>query len=109
VLAGSALTADCLSTGLYVLAARDGVDAALAVAERAGVDAAFVRPGATDGRLDVIATPGLAGLLRVLDPEAVKAVRTEESPAGVAGEGVNEAGAGVAEGLEADRAIPRSE
>jgi thiamine biosynthesis lipoprotein len=109
VLAGSALTADCLSTGLYVLAARGGVDAALAVAERAGVDAAFVRPGATDGRLDVIATRGLAGRLRVLDPEAVKTVRTEESPAEVAGSGGDEAGAGVAEASEADRAIPRSD
>jgi FAD:protein FMN transferase len=109
VLARSALAADCLSTGLYVLAARDGVGAALAVAEEAGADAAFVRPGSANARLDVVATPGLAGRLRVLDPVAVRTVRIGGSPAEFAGMEWNEAGAGGAEALEADRAIPRSD
>lgn len=107
VLAGSGLEADCLSTGLYVMAARHGLAAALAwTEERAGVDAAFVRPLA-EGGLEVVATSGLDGRVRVLDPAAVASVRIgEEPPARTAG---IERRAGVADATEAVPAIPRPE
>lgn len=107
VLAGSGLEADCLSTGLYVMAARHGLAAALAwTEERAGVDAAFVRPLA-EGGLEVVATSGLDGRVRVLDPAAVASVRIgEEPPARIAG---IERRAGVADATEAVPAIPRPE
>lgn len=106
VLAPSGLEADCLSTGLYVIAARDGLAVARDWAEeRAGVEALFVRPLA-EGGLEVVATSGLAGRVRVLAPTEVVAVRIgEEPPAWTVG---IERGAGVADASEADPAIPRS-
>jgi len=58
------LRADCLSTGLYVM----GPDAALAwAADHPGVEVLVLR--AKGERRDALATPGLAGRVRSLDPE----------------------------------------
>lgn len=58
------LTADCLSTGLYVM----GPEAAMAwAAAHPGVEVLVLRPRGK--QLEALATPGLAGRLRALSPE----------------------------------------
>jgi thiamine biosynthesis lipoprotein len=68
VWAPDGLTADCLSTGLFVL----GPDAALKfAAERRGVEVLVLEfaPSTDEGKLRARATAGLRGRLRVLAPE----------------------------------------
>ncbi|HWN83177.1 MAG TPA: FAD:protein FMN transferase, partial [Candidatus Udaeobacter sp.] len=65
VWAETALAADCLSTGLYVL----GPDSAFAWAARtSGVDVVVLEP--TPARLEVRATPGIAARITAIAPEA---------------------------------------
>ncbi|HUP42846.1 MAG TPA: FAD:protein FMN transferase, partial [Thermoanaerobaculia bacterium] len=107
VWAPTALRADCLSTGLYVL----GPEAALAwAAEHPGVEVVVLRAAptadrASAGRVEVLATPGLEGRLRVLDPEGVTKISfgLARTPGGVPG---NEArrGAGATDAVEAGTA-----
>ena len=103
VLASTGLRADCLSTGLYAL----GPEAALAwAAAHPGVEVVVLRkaPGAADG-VEVRATPGLEGRLRVLDPAAVTSVRFEESQPPAEPAGIEERrGAGASEASEAGSA-----
>jgi thiamine biosynthesis lipoprotein len=100
VLAPTGLRADCLSTGLYAL----GPEAALAwAAAHPGVEVVVLRHGETG--VEVLATPGLQGRLRVLDPAAVTSVRFEESQPPVQVTGNEESrGAGASEASEAGSA-----
>ena len=68
---GSALRADCLSTGLYVL----GPEAALAwAADRPGVEVLVLRPAGEGNAVEALATPGLEGRLRAVDPAALSRI-----------------------------------
>jgi thiamine biosynthesis lipoprotein len=107
VWAPTALRADCLSTGLYVL----GPEAALAwAAERPGVEVVILRvaragaSGAAEG-VEVLATSGLEGRLRVLDPEGVTKISfdLDRTPGGVPGN-EERRGAGATDAVEAGTA-----
>jgi hypothetical protein len=107
VWAPTALRADCLSTGLYVL----GPEAALAwAAERPGVEVLILRvaragaSGAGEG-VEVLATSGLEGRLRVLDPEGVTRIAfgLDRTPGSVPGN-EERRGAGATDGVEAGTA-----
>ena len=66
------LRADCLSTGLYVM----GPERALTwAAAHPGVEVLVLRE--RDGKLEALATPGLAGNLKVLVPDLRVETRTE--------------------------------
>jgi thiamine biosynthesis lipoprotein len=93
VWAASALVADCLSTGLYVL----GPDAALAfAAEHPGVEVlALVRgPGGLEAR----ASAGLAGRVRALDPTLEIDVRRSPAAPSSAGTRAGATGRFLSEG-----------
>lgn len=81
----SALQADCLSTGLYVL----GPEAALAwAAAHPGVEVLVLRSAGEGEAVEALATPGLRGRLRALDPAVVQEIRFSSGakpPAEVAG------------------------
>lgn len=100
VVAPTAFRADCLSTGLYVL----GPEAALAwAAERPGVEVVALRSG--EGGVEVLATPGLEGLLRVLEAEAVtRIVFDQDSPPAVEAGNEKRRGAGASDAVEAGTA-----
>lgn len=100
VLAPGGLRADCLSTGLYAL----GPEAALAwAAERPEVEVVVLRDG--EAGVGVLATPGLEGRLRVLDPGAVTEIvfRMDQRPVQVTGN-EKERGAGASDAVEAGAA-----
>jgi len=113
VWAPTALRADCLSTGLYVL----GPEAALAwAAAHPGVQVVVLRQVPAAGRagetgaegagaVEVLATPGLAGRLRVLDPTSVTEISFGlDSPPGVVPGNEERRGAGASDAVEAGRA-----
>ena len=107
VWAPTALRADCLSTGLYVL----GPEAALAwAAAHPGVEVVVLRsergPGdARAGAVEVLATPGLEGRLRVVGAESVTAFSFGlDSTPGVVPGNEERRGAGASDAVEAGRA-----
>jgi hypothetical protein len=107
VWAPTALRADCLSTGLYVL----GPEAALAwAAEHPGVEVVVLRAarggsGGAGESVEVLATPGLEGRLRVLDPVGVTRIAFgwDRTPGNAPGN-EKRRGAGATDAVEAGTA-----
>ena len=113
VVAPTALEADCLSTGLYVL----GPEAEVAwAAERPGVEVlALRRSGAPSGgstgagdaaALGLLATPGLAG--RVIAEEIVQTDFGLDQPPARATAAGTKGGAGAEDSVASGRTAPRS-
>jgi thiamine biosynthesis lipoprotein len=107
VWAPTALRADCLSTGLYVL----GPEEALAwAAAHPGVEVVVLRSeggrgDARAGAVEVLATPGLEGRLRVVGAESVTAFSFGlDSTPGVVPGNEERRGAGASDAVEAGRA-----
>lgn len=116
VVAPSALEADCLSTGLYVL----GPEAAVAwAADRPGIEVlALRRHGAAErsgeaqepaaGALELLATPGLAGRARLVSERVVESrFGTDQPPARATAAGTK-GGAGAEDSVASGRTAPRS-